>query len=244
MSETPRPVRAPNEPGYLRPGGNREVRRRRQRRTASRAILWCSLWLAGLAAATFGFRSAWQLLKDPERFPLEHVIVEGAGERVNHEVESSLAPLLGRNVLTVDLGEVERSAMRSPWVRSASVKLRLPSALLVILEPRAVAALVLAGDGVHIVDASGSDIGRYTPSDSGENHPVITGVMEPGGRASAARLASGIQAARRLSEGSPEFAAVRRRIEAEELEAEYIDLRFKDRIAVMPTQTGAGASGT
>src|SRR5881296_2928393 len=105
MSEAVRSIRPPNEPGYLRPGGNREVRRRRQRRTASRAILWCSLWLAGAALAAFGFRSAWMILTDPEKFPLEQVIVEGAGDRVNHQVESHLARLLGRNVLTVNLAD-------------------------------------------------------------------------------------------------------------------------------------------
>jgi cell division septal protein FtsQ len=147
-----------------------------------------------------------------------------------------------------------------------------------------VAVLVLAGDGVHMVDASGSDIGRLDPRDASENHPVVTGVMEQGGRASAEKLSAGIRAAVTLEEKAPELAAeistldlsrsdrltatlrdyrppiylspadpirnvdrlavVRERLAAAGVEAEYLDLRFKDRIAVLPIRAGESASGT
>lgn len=279
----PASVPAAGEPRYLRPGGNREVRRRRQRRTALRAVLWCCLWLAGAAIAAFGFRGAWLLLTDPVRFPLERVIVRGAGDRVDRQIEAQLAPLLGRNVLTIDIAGVERVASGHPWVRSATVRRRLPSAVLVLVEPRAVAALVLAGDGVHMVDESGSDIGRYGPRDAAENRLVLTGVMGPAGRASAERLSAGLRASRALAERAPEFAAslstldlsrpdrltatlrdfrppvylnrddplrnldrlaeVRKWLEAGGTDVDYIDLRFRDRIAVMPVRTGDTASG-
>jgi cell division septal protein FtsQ len=277
-------VNGVSEPRYLRPGGNREVRRRRQRRTAFRAALWCAFWLAGAALALLGFDQAWRLLNDPGRFPLKRVIVQGAGDRIDAEIEARLAPLLGRNVLTIDIAQVEREASGHPWVRSASVRRRLPSSILVVLKPRDVAVLVLAGDGVHMVDASGSDIGRLDPRDASENHPIVTGVMEPGGRASAERLSAGIRAAVTLEEKAPELAAeistldlsrsdrltatlrdyrppiylspadpirnvdrlavVRERLAAAGVEAEYLDLRFKDRIAVLPIRAGESASGT
>jgi len=276
-------VNGAHEPRYLRPGGNREVRRRRQRRTALRATLWCAAWLAGAALAILGFRQAWLLLNDQGRFPLERVIVQGAGERIDREIEARLSPLLGRNVLTIDIAEVERAASVHPWVRSASVRRRLPSSILVLLEPRAVAVLALAGDGVHMVDGTGSDIGRLEPRDASENHPVVTGVMDPGGRASDVRLSAGIRAALALEENAPEFAAgistldlsrpdrltatlrdfrppvylspadplrnidrlavVRARLESAGVEAEYLDLRFKDRIVVSPIRERESASG-
>jgi len=283
MNPIPRRIPLEGEPRYLRPGGNREVRRRRQRRTATRAILWCLVWLVGASAAGYGFRSAWQLLTDPERFPLTRVIVSGADASVNREVEAGLHALLGRNLLTIDMATVEMEAGRHPWVRGASVRRRLPSSLLVLLKPREVAGLVLAGDGIHMVDDEGEDVGRYGPQDAWRNHPILTGLVDAGGRAIKARLLEGIRAARRLEAEAPEFAAslsaldlartdrmtatlrdfqppvyldpedplrnldrlaaVRKRLEAGDIDTEYIDLRFKDRIVVMPIRTGEERSG-
>jgi cell division septal protein FtsQ len=283
VSLKPAPIAAAGEPRYLRPGGNREVRRRRQRRTVLRASLWCCLWLAGAALAAFGFREGWLLLAGPGRFQLERVIVQGAGDKVDGEIEAQASHLLGRNLLTIDIADLEKIARSHPWVRTASVWRRLPSAVLVVVEPRKVAALVLAGDGVHMVDAGGSDLGRYEPGYAADNRPVLTGVMDAGGRASPERLLRGIGASLRLEETSPEFAAtlstldlsrtdrltatlrdfrppvylspedplrnldrlagVRERLTAAGIDVDYVDLRFRNRIAVMPVRTGETTSG-
>jgi len=211
------------------------------------------------------------------------VVVEGGGERVDGEVTSSLAAFLGRNVLTIDLRDVERISLAHQRVRSAAIHRRLPSGLHVLLTARRVEALVLAGERVHMVDASGTDMGRYESRDALEDHPVLTGVVSPGGAADRGRLTSGIEAIRRLRRDAPEFAAavssidlsrrdrltatlrdfaapiylcsedplrnldhlaaVRERLESDGVETEYIDLRFKDRIAVMPIRTREDGRG-
>ncbi|MBI3449572.1 MAG: FtsQ-type POTRA domain-containing protein [Acidobacteria bacterium] len=274
---------APEEPRYLRPGGNRRVRRRRQRRTALVASIWCAAWLAGAGLAAFGFRTAWLLLVDPDRFPLRQIVVEGAGETIDREVEAKLQPLLGKNVLTIDIAEVQRAAAGNPWVRGSSVRRRLPSTILVLVEPRKTLALVQAADGIHMTDAEGFDIGRYGPRYAGVNHAILTGVVGAEGRVSRARVTAGIRALQALESRAPEFSAglstldvsradrvtatlrdfvtpiylspedpaknlgslgdVRLRLSAAGIGAEYIDLRFRGEIAVMPDRTGEKTSG-
>jgi len=183
------------------------VRRRRQRRTALAASIWCAAWLAGAGLAAFGFRTGWQLLVDPDRFPLRQIVVEGAGETIDREVEAKLSPLLGRNVLTIDIAEVQRTAATHPWVSGSSVRRRLPSTILVLVEPRVTLALVLAPDGIHMTDAEGFDIGRYEPKYAGVNHAILTGVTDAEGRVSRARVAAGIRALRALEAKAAEFSA-------------------------------------
>ena len=271
------------DPRYLRPGGNRRVRRRRMTRSLLRSLLWCGLWLVMFVAAAAGFTAGWRLLAGEGRFPLRRVVVQGGGEVLDREIEMALAPLLGRNVVSIDLARVERAVRDHPWVRSAAVGRRLPGSILVLIAPRRVEALVLSGHGVRMVDGTGADLGRYEERFSSENHPVITGTAPGGPGGADERLMLGLEAVRRLREGAPEIAealstidvsrrdrlavtlrdfrppiylspeeplrnldrlaVVREHLEAEGLEVDYIDLRFRGRAAVMPVREGEKRSG-
>ena len=273
----------PEGPRYLRHSGNRNVRRRRRARTAARVTFWCVLWLAGATLAAAGFREGWRLLMDPAQFPLERVLVEGGSAGAERDVLAALAPLRGRNVLTIDLREVERRAASIPSIQQARVRRRLPSTLLVIVEERGVEALLLAGAGVRIIGGDGVDMGAYEAGRSGENHPVITGALGSTTAETAGRVARGLAALRRLRDEAPEFVeslsaidvaradrltatlrdyrppvylspedparnidridAIRRRLASGGVEAEYIDLRFRDRVAVMPVRDGENVRG-
>ncbi len=279
----PRSTRFEPEPRYLRPGGNRKVRRRRRARALFRVVIWCVLWLAGAALAAFGFHEGWRLMKDPERFPLQRIVVEGGAHGVAGDVEEALRPFLGANLFTVDLDEVERLARGHRWVRAARVNRRLPASLHVQLVMRRVEALVQYGHEVRLVAGDGSDLGRYEPRFASEDHPVITGVAAASSEETAERLARGLDAIRRIRSEAPEVArelssidlsrgdrivgslrdlwapvflspadpalnlehlpAVRRRLEAGAVEVEYVDLRFRDRVAVMPSRRGGESSG-
>lgn len=283
MRAAPRGAGRGPEPRYLRPGGNRRVRRRRRVRVLLRAVFWCTLWLAGAALATFGFHEGWRLMRDPERFPLRRVVVEGGTHGVAAEVEEALRPLVGANLFTVDLDEAERIAGAHRWVRAARVHRRLPATLHVRLFMRSAAALVRYGDEIRLVAQDGWDLGTYEPRFATESHPVITGVAAAGPEETARRVARGLGAIRRIRSEAPDVAArlsaidlsredrivgtfrdfwtpvllspedptlnlehlpaVRNRLEAGAVEAEYIDLRFRDRVAVMLVREGGGTSG-
>jgi cell division protein FtsQ len=278
-----KPLSIADDPRYLRPGGNRRVRRRRRTRTTLRALFWCLVWGSGFVVAGLGFLEGWRLLTGTDRFPLRRIIVQGGGARVDPEVSSILSPLLGRNTFSIDLGQVERASRSHPWVRAASVERRVPDGLLVVVEARSVEALVLRSDGVHMVDLAGADMGRYETAFAAVSRPVITGAGRTGSREEAAAVARGLEALGRLDEGAPEFvdrvstidvsrrdriivtlrdflppvylspeeplrnldrlALVRERLAADEVQADYVDLRFRDRIAVMPVRDGESKSG-
>jgi cell division septal protein FtsQ len=259
------------------------VRRRRRLRTAFRAALWCAVWLAGAAAAAFGFGAGWRLLTGEGRFPLDRIVVAGAGPDLASEIEARLARLRGRNLFTLDLPGVERDVESHAWVRSASVSLRLPGSLLVLVEPRRVEALVLSGSGVRMVDAEGADLGPYGGRHASEDHPVVVGLAGGSGAGAAGRLARALRAIRILRLEAPGFVenlstldvsrpdritatlrdfrppvhlspeeparnlgrldAVRARLEVDGAEAAYVDLRFRDRVAVLPRLEGAPVRG-
>lgn len=275
-------------PRYLRPDGNRRLRRRRRTRAAARLIFWMAIWLAGAGALAGTGAGIWRLLTGEGRFPLSAVILEGAPEPVKEGIMEALAPLHGRNLFALDLRELERRVMAHPWVSSASVHRRLPDAVLVILTTRKVEALVEVGGEIRMVDRTGRDLGRYEPQWADQDQPVIAGLAGDGaerGAQVAERLERGLKAIRELRQTHPDFvqaistvdvsrrdrltvtlrdfgpplylspdapqrnvrhlATVRNRLAAEGMVPGYLDLRFRDRIAVMPVAAGAdgGASG-
>lgn len=274
MRKQPRNAARGAEPRYLRPEGNRRVRRQRRTRAFLRVGIWCLLWLAGAGLAAFGFTQAWRLMKDRNRFPLHHVIVESSMPRVSTEVEESLAPLIGKNLFRVDLAEADRIARSHAWVRWARVQRRLPSTLYLKVGLRKVGALARIGDEIRMLSEEGSDLGPFTPGLGGAEFPVMTGLESVDAEEVDARLALGLDSLRRLRDERPalfteiseidlsrrdrlaatfrdlwppvwlspadpslnldHLPAVRRRLDSSVLDVRYIDLRFRDRIAVMP----------
>jgi len=262
------------EARYLRPGGNRRVRRRRRARVALKVSLWIALWLAGAGLAAAGFAQGWKLMKEPDRFPVTRVAVRGGDEALDAEVRASIAGVLNKNMLTMDLHAIESRVLAHPWVKEASVWRQIPGTIQVLIEPRTVAALVEEDGEIRMLAADGADLGPLTPRYAGEDHVVITGAGSPDAREKGARLQRGLQALRRLESERPGFAAslsaldvsrsdrleatmrdywppvylnpldpvlnvdrldaVRERLDDGGVTPAYVDLRFKDRIAVLP----------
>lgn len=271
-----------SEPRYLRPEGNRRLRRRRRTRAAVRFVSWAFVWLAGAGALAGAAAGGWSFLTRADRFPLSEVIVEGGPEAVKAEIAASLRPFHGRNLLDLDLRELEHHVRAHAWVRSASIHRRLPDALLVLVNPRSVEALVEVGGRIRMF-GGGQDLGPYEPRWGAEDQPVITGLGADTRVEVAGRLDRALDALSRLREEAPGFVeglstldvsredrltvtlrdfapavylnpadpvlnlhrlpAVRARVAAEGLDPLYLDLRFRDRIAVMPAlDSGRGGA--
>lgn len=271
------------EARYLRPGGNRRVRRRRHARVVLKLSIWSLLWLAGAALAAAGFVQGWRLMKQPDRFPVRLVAVQGGGEALNAEVRGSITGVLRKNMFTMDLHAIERRALAHPWVKEASVWRQIPGTIQVRITPRTVAALVEAGGEIRMLSAEGADLGPLTARYAGEDHTIITGVDSPDAREAAVRIRRGVQALRLLETEKPAFAAslsalnvsradrfvatmrdywppvylnpvnpalnverlaaVRERLDDGGVAAAYVDLRFKDRIAVLPEASSEVSDG-
>lgn len=284
MRAVRRAARPAAEPRYLRPEGNRRLRRRRRTRAALRVAFWMAVLLGGAGAATAALLGTWRIVTDPGRFPLGMVIVEGGPESVRKEVAASLGPLHGRNLFNLDLDQAELVVRSHPWVSAASVHRRLPDTLLVVLSPRRVEALYQTGAEIRMAGSGGQDLGPYEPRWAGEDRPVITGLGAARRGELAGRLQYALNALDELRSASPGFVetlstldvgrsdrlvvtlrdfappiylspsmparnldrlpSVRARLAAEQVDVEYLDLRFRNRIVTLPILEDGGEDAT
>lgn len=95
--------------------------------------------------------------------------VEVAGERLVEPawVEKTLAPLVGENLLRLELPSVERLVLANPWVAAAKIEKRLPDALRIELVERRPAALLRTLEGLVVLDTEGRPIAPWEPSYGG-----------------------------------------------------------------------------
>ncbi len=286
-----RPVVLREELKYLRREGNRSVRARRRRRSALRAGALVVVWTAALVSAAAASAAGLRWVLGQGRFPLRQVVVGGLTQAPPAEVADLLRPLMGRNLLALDLQEVEAKVRQHPWVGSSGevrVRRRLPGTLVVTVRERVAAGAALVDGAVHLVDERGLPIDRFGPRYAGHDYPIITGLEaapEPSASDQARErrrraLGAGAAVTRALARQVPAFyaqvseidvsdpAMIALRLEGEVYEVrlspedclknldrffalrdriedpegagiEYVDLRWKDRVAVMPAVASA-----
>jgi cell division septal protein FtsQ len=301
MDVTLRPVsyRTParREPlRYLRRDGNRMVRARRRRRTAARMSVVGLMWAAGAVALASGGIYLLRLAFSPAHFQLARVVVQGAREATNVEIEDLVKESVGSNLLTIDLGGVEKKVRAHPWIGatgSVRIQRRLPSTLIVSFTERTAGGLAMLDGEVWLLDERGMPIDRFGPRYAQYDFPIIRGLDALAGHreALAAALAEGVGVAQRLAAKAPAMASqvseidmahdgmVVLKLEGETYDVrlargddlgnldrflalkdqirepggpdlEYVDLRWRDRIAVMPAaarqdrSAAAGGRGT
>jgi len=132
--------------------------------------------LVGLPSALGG----WFLLSD--QFAVHEVSVSNT-ERVSVSwAEEKLAPLVGRHLFAVDLGDVEAALADHSWVRGARLRRRPPNRLEIeILEKTPVA--LMAQDGVlAYLDPAGEVIGPYDARDRSIDPGELVLLSAPAGR--------------------------------------------------------------
>ncbi|RMH19497.1 MAG: FtsQ-type POTRA domain-containing protein [Acidobacteria bacterium] len=125
---------------------------------------------AALATVVLPLAAVQWLLSTPRLALVEIEAVPDAaapgGPRVSREqVLDALAPLVGRNLLRLDLGRVQEELAGHPWVRAVAVRKELPHRLRVEIEERRAAALYQAAEGLIYVDGEGRPIAPLAPWD-------------------------------------------------------------------------------
>ncbi len=202
-----RPVLADMDQKYWRRKANQRVRKQRLTR---KLIGWSGIVLAnGVIAGGLVFaalEASAKLLGGPE-FAIRTFRVERAERASLSGIEAQLNRRYGgRNIFSVNLYEIERTATLDPWVRSASVKRVLPRTIrLRVVERRPVAVALIEGVA-HLVDHEGYVIGLT--GTAADDLPVISGLHGLEGDALAAELRRGVLTIERLSIRAPEFAKI------------------------------------
>lgn len=131
----------------------------------------------------------------------------------NHFVERAwvnraLSPLLGENLLTLPLPQVEELLATNPWVEGVTVEKRLPNELRVSLVERRPAALLRSGQTLVYLDAEGRAIAGFDPLRGPRDLLLIS--VSP---ATGAAPAGAFEVARELATSAPQWAGTLSEVE-------------------------------
>ena len=109
-----------------------------------------------------------------EHFEVRDITVEGAERVGRDEILAAGGIAAGANVFEIDPDDAAAKIGALPWIRSATVRRRLPGEVFVKVEEREAAAIVEL-EGLYLVDAEGAifkKLGERDPDDL----PVVTGL--------------------------------------------------------------------
>jgi len=269
---------------FLRLTRNEQVRRRRRNRSLLRGATWVGLHLGGLGVVALSAWGGYQYLTHSDRFSVRQVLVSGGSAAPAAQIKLVTDRSLGRNIFATDLEALQQKLESQPWIRTASVKRRIPDALLIQIEERIPEVLVKMGSSLYLADGEGVLLDRFGPRYADYDFPILTGLDRFGRETLKRKIKIGADFVNflyrtrpaladqvseigleeddslevRLNDGgaplrvSPDFfelnldnyLAVRNFITANYGEVQYVDLRWKDRITILPaanrsTQHGA-----
>ena len=92
---------------------------------------------------------------------------------------------MGQNVFSIDLDAARSAMLGDPYVKSAALTRRLPDTILVTIEERVPAALVVIGPDSFLVTREGETFKRLRSSAIAPDLPVITGLLSSSPRRTA-----------------------------------------------------------
>ncbi|SDU28717.1 Cell division septal protein FtsQ [Verrucomicrobium sp. GAS474] len=163
---------------------------RHQRRLWTKRTLLCgavclSLTLVGIATHyAAGFLLNQAFYENP-RYALKTIVVDVKGGLQRKQVIAASRLFTGRNVMTVDLAEVERNVEKLPYVASAQVRRELPDKIIITVSERMPIARI--ADELKLplyVDRDGVTIKPMANEPLRTNLPEIVGTrftgVEPG----------------------------------------------------------------
>ncbi len=153
-------------------------RYKRVRSLLLRQILrWGSVILGGI----FIIWVFYEIILSADLFKLTQFKVSGNFHVRSQELKSIFAPMLQRNLLTLDLDPLMRRVRDHPWVQEVSIKKVLPDTLWVHIQERTPAAVVESKGRFHWVDRAGVVLGPAVLKNGGSKPlPHINGVILAG----------------------------------------------------------------
>jgi len=135
------------------------------------------LGVALLAGFFFLSRLILETIKSSQSFRLRTVIVEGNAKFSTEAVMAMGQLERGMSIFDVTPAAVETRIERNPWIKDAQVKRVWPDAVAVTVRERTVAATVLVGEALYIVDPDGEIFERH-PEGKPLSTVLITGIEE------------------------------------------------------------------
>lgn len=109
-----------------------------------------------------------------EHFEVRDITLEGAARVGRDEILAAGGIAAGANVFEIDPAEAAAKIRALPWIRSATVRRRLPGEVSVKVQERTAAAVVEL-EGLYLVDAEGSIFKRLGENDP-DDLPILTGL--------------------------------------------------------------------
>lgn len=110
-------------------------KKRKKYRTRGSFILSLLVFVGVVFGTYYLFQNIYQFLRDPSRFPVSRIIINGQLKYTTpKEIADSVGKLAGgRNIVNLDLALVHNALVQMPWIASVSVYKKMPDTLVVSL---------------------------------------------------------------------------------------------------------------
>jgi hypothetical protein len=174
----------------------------------------------GCLVAAYLVWSAYANVMASERLKVDHVDVRGSRFLSEGEVRELLGPAVGENILGLDIDSLKGRLRASPWVADATVVRTLPDTLRVDIRERQPLALAEL-ERLYLMDGGGAEVSEVEVERSGDLKVVLRG------RGELLRMGPPPYRERLLT-----FLGLREDLARRCPDAEWFDLRFRDRIVV------------
>jgi cell division protein FtsQ len=153
-----------------------QVKPGRKRQVSGRHA-WTTFKLASiLGLALYGGWRGTALVLGAPALQVSRISVRGHERLSSGEVLALVDGLRGRNILTVDLDELQQRLLASSWVEEAHVRRILPSRVDIQVRERRPIGIGRLSSSLYLVDASGVVIDEYGPNYAELDLPIIDGL--------------------------------------------------------------------
>ena len=158
---------------YLRRPRKRPLRRSHKRRVRLAAEILFSLMILG--GALYLGHAGYQYATHAPRFNITSIVIKGNHFASERSIRDPINTLLGRNIFTVKLSDIQRRVESHPWVKRSALRRLLPSTIeVVVYEEKPVAVVNYRGQP-YLISDGGKFIDRYGPPYQHLSLPLISG---------------------------------------------------------------------
>jgi cell division protein FtsQ len=137
-----------------------------------------ALWVVVAAGVSVGAYQLSRVVLAADAFTVSTINISGNRKLSSGEVLALLQPLRGRNMLHLDLDEVRRTLMTSPWVADASLRREFPGKVDVAIVERHPVAIGRFDDGLFLIDERGSIVDEFGPNHADFDLPLVDGLAQ------------------------------------------------------------------
>ena len=152
-----------------------------------------------VVGAIYGYRT----LHHHPRFTIRTIQIQGASPAVSRELYEELQELVGRNIFSLNLRELQHRVEQHPWVGSVAVESHLPDRIGLVVSETQPSGLIKHKQGVSLVDQEGLVICPLEEYSRALDVPVLLGTERYENEAEVIR--QGLETLQKIRETSPLF---------------------------------------